>query len=72
MAKLTKTNASKALSAKPETPMEKTTRIVKKMVDVDSEKQRAKNMRLRKARLERDASTPSNTAPKVERKTRKS
>lgn len=70
MAKLTKTNPLKTYDAKPETSMDKTTRIVRKMVDVDTEKQRAKNMRLRKARLERDASTPPNTTPKTKRKTR--
>ena len=58
MAKLTKTTAFKAIAPRAETPMDKTTRIVKKMVDDEAEKQQAKNARLRKARLEREACTP--------------
>ncbi|WP_386629900.1 hypothetical protein [Sulfitobacter geojensis] len=38
--------------------MEKTTRIVKKMVEDDAEKRQAKSDRLRTARLEREANTP--------------
>jgi len=59
LAKLTKTSVFKAQGAKVETPMDKTTRIVRKMVDDDAEKRQAKMDRLRNARLEREANTPT-------------
>jgi len=62
MAKLTKSTAFKAQVPKAETPMDKTTRIVMKMIDDEAEKRTAKIARLRKARLEREASTPAITA----------
>ena len=55
MAKLTKKNVFKACDAKPETKMDKTTRVVRKMVDEDAEERQAKITRLRNARLEREA-----------------
>lgn len=58
MAKLTKTSVFKAQGPKVETPMDKTTRIVRKMVDEEAVQRQAKIDRLRKARLEREASTP--------------
>lgn len=61
MAKLTKTNAFKAYDPKPETPMDKTTRLVREMADEDAEKRQAQITRLRNARLERDANTPPET-----------
>ena len=64
MAKLTKTTAFKAHDARPETQMEKTTRIVMQMVDDEAEKRHLKNTRLRNARLEREANTPP-AAPKA-------
>lgn len=72
MAKLTKTSVFKAQGAKVETAMEKTTRIARKLVEDEAEERQVKMARLRKARLEREASTPpeSITAPK--RKTLKS
>ena len=71
MAKLTKTTAFKAYVPKPETPMDKTTRIVRKIVDEEAEKRQVKNTRLRNARLEREANTPKETIT-VARKTRPS
>ncbi len=59
MAKLTKTTAFKVQVPKQETPMDKTSRIVRTMVDEESEKRQVKNTRLRNARLEREASTPT-------------
>ncbi|MDO6726555.1 MAG: hypothetical protein ACRBBO_01885 [Cognatishimia sp.] len=59
MAKLTKTSVFKAQVPKAETPMDKTTRIVRKMVEEEAQKQQAKNDRLRIARLEREANTPA-------------
>ncbi|MBI1495456.1 hypothetical protein [Halocynthiibacter styelae] len=61
MVKLTKKNVFKAYDAKPETPMDKTTRIVRTMVDEEAEERQAKITRLRKARLEREANTPPGT-----------
>ncbi|WP_417606236.1 hypothetical protein [Primorskyibacter flagellatus] len=58
MTKLTKNNLFKVSDAKPETPIDKTTRVVRQMVDEETEKRDAKNSRLRDARLERDANTP--------------
>ncbi len=67
MARISKNSVFKAQAAKPETAMEKTTRIVKDMIDDEAEKREIKNTRLRKARLEREANTPAETveaAPK--------
>lgn len=72
MAKLTKENGFKAHDAKPETPMDKTTRIVRKMVDENTEERQAKMTRLRNARLEREANTPPETTAKATHKTRRS
>ncbi len=62
MAKLTKSTVFKAQAPKAETPMDKTTRIVMKMIDDEAEKRNAKITRLRKARLEREAFEPAKTA----------
>ena len=59
MAKLTKTNLFKPQDQRAETPMDKTTRIVRKMTEEQAEKRQAKNDRLRRARLEREANTPT-------------
>jgi hypothetical protein len=61
LAKLTKTSMFKDYNRKPETPMDKTTRVVRKMVDEDAEKRKVKIDRLRNARLEREANTPVKT-----------
>ena len=58
MTKLTKNSLFKVYDSKPETPMDKTTRVVRQMVDEETEKRDAKNSRLRNARLEREANTP--------------
>ena len=58
MTKLTKSNLFKVYDSKPETPMDKTTRVVRQMVDEETEQRDAKNSRLRNARLEREANTP--------------
>jgi len=57
LAKLTKTSVFKAQIPKAETPLDKTTRIVRKMVEEQAEQRQAKYNRLRKARLEREANT---------------
>ncbi|MBT8155509.1 hypothetical protein KMP13_16885 [Epibacterium ulvae] len=58
MTKLTKSDLFKVYDTKPETAMDKTTRVVKQIVDEETERRDAKNFRLRKARLEREANTP--------------
>lgn len=58
MAKLTKMSVFKEHNAKPETAMDKTTRIVREIVDGELEQRQVKNARLRKARMEREANTP--------------
>ncbi len=68
MAKLTKSSVFKEQPTRPETPLEKTTRIVKTMVDDEAKQRHVKNTRLRNARLERDAHTPAVSEP-VDRKT---
>lgn len=70
MSKRTKDNLFKAYDAKPETALDKTTRVVRQMVDEEAEQREAKNARLRTARLEREANTPPKTATKTARKPR--
>ena len=72
MAKLSKTNAFNAYDTKPETAMDKTTRVVQEMIDEDTEQRQTKIARLRNARLERAANTPPETTAKATRKTRRS
>ncbi len=55
MAKLTKSSQFKAQVPKAETPMDKTTRIVRKMVEEEAEQRQANYDPVRKARLGRDA-----------------
>ncbi|WP_299605148.1 hypothetical protein [uncultured Tateyamaria sp.] len=59
MVNLTKTSVFKAQGPNVETPLEKTTRIVRKMVEEEAEQRQAKNDRLRNACLEREANTPT-------------
>lgn len=57
MAQLTKTSVFKPQTPKAETSLDKTTRIVRNMAEEEAEQRKAKNDRLRNARLEREAST---------------
>lgn len=59
MSMLPKKSASKAQGSHTETLMDKTTRIARRMVEEEAEEQQAKNDRLRNARLEREADTPT-------------
>ena len=70
MAKLTKKNVFNVYDAKPEDKMDKTTRVVRRMVDDDAEERQAKTTRLRNARLEKEANTPPETKTTLARKTR--
>ncbi len=62
MAKLTKTSVFKAQGPKVETQMDKTTRVVRKMADEEAEQRQVKIDRLRNARLEREANTPTKSS----------
>ena len=72
MTKLTESNLFKVYDSKPETPMDKTTRVVRQMVEEETEKRLAKISRLRSTRLEREANTPSEKTAETARKTRPS
>ncbi|WP_107497707.1 hypothetical protein [Thalassobius sp. I31.1] len=71
MTKLSKNNLFKVYESKPETAMEKTTRVVRQMVDTEAEQRQAKISRLRIARLEREASTPPVTKASAATKSRR-
>jgi len=68
MAKPTKITLFKDPKPKAETLMDKTTRAAREILDDENERREVKTARLRKARLEREASTPE-PAPKPEKKT---
>jgi hypothetical protein len=72
LAKLSKTSVFKAHVSKPETQMDKTTRIAMKMVDDEAKQRQVKITRLRNTRLEREANSPPKTTATAGRKTRKS
>ncbi len=59
MAKPTKKNVFKVRGPSVETAMDKTTRVVRKMVEEEAEIRQTKNDRLRNVRLEREANTPT-------------
>lgn len=58
MTKLTNATVFKTHKPQKETPMDKTTRAVREILEGEAEKSQVKTARLRKARLEREASTP--------------
>lgn len=58
MAKLNKTTLFKDVPPRAETVMDKTTRVVKDILETEAQKREAKTQRLRKTRLEREAATP--------------
>ncbi|MCR9157822.1 MAG: hypothetical protein NXH80_11285 [Rhodobacteraceae bacterium] len=70
MAKLTKDTLFKAPQTRAETVMDKTTRVVREMLDTETEQREAKTQRLRKTRLEREATETSKASP-AKPKTRK-
>ncbi len=65
MAKLTKDTLFKAPQPRSETVMDKTTRVVREMLDTEAEQREAKTQRLRKTRMEREARTPDDPKPKT-------
>ena len=70
MAKLNKDTLFKATQTRAETVMDKTTRVVREMLDTETEQREAKTQRLRKTRLEREATETSKASP-AKPKTRK-
>lgn len=58
MANLAKTMDFKSTNSQKETPLDKTTRIVRRINEVESEARLQKTERLRKARFESKADTP--------------
>lgn len=67
MARLTKETLFKAQPPRAETAMDKTTRIVRGIIDDEAEQRRLKMQRLRAARLEREAHTPAQPPAKPRR-----
>lgn len=59
MVKLTKETAFKAPSPRSETPIDKTTRIVREIIEEEGTQRKLKMERLRRSRLEREACTPA-------------
>jgi hypothetical protein len=68
MAKLTKDSVFKDVPTRPETALDKTTRIVREITEGEAEKRQIKMARLRSARLEREANTPDKPAAKTRKK----
>jgi hypothetical protein len=68
MAKLTKDTVFKTSISVSETAMDKTTRIVREIMDNEAEQRQAKMARLRNARLEREANTPAKSSGAKTRK----
>lgn len=71
MAKLTKETLFKQPATRAETLLDKTTRAAKEIIDGENEERTSKTMRLRKARLEREAYASSEDAPLAAGKARK-
>lgn len=59
MTKRTKKTVFKESFLDRETPMDRTSRVVRKMIDDEAEQRQVKLERLRNARLERTANTPT-------------
>ncbi|MFC4669910.1 hypothetical protein ACFO5X_15200 [Seohaeicola nanhaiensis] len=68
MARLSKTTLFKDVPQRSETPMDKTTRAAKEILDHEKEVREGKTDRLRKARLAHEAATPSEPPKKATRK----
>ncbi|WP_299971646.1 hypothetical protein [uncultured Roseobacter sp.] len=68
MPKPTKTTLFKALDLQPETAMDKTTRVVREIIDEEAQQRQVKIARLRTARLEREANTPTDAASAPKKK----
>lgn len=71
MARLTKTTLFKPSKPRAETIMDKTSRAVREILDDETEQRQVKTARLRKARLEREASTSDEAAKTASGEARK-
>jgi len=58
MTKLTKTTLLNTTKPRAETLMDKTTRVVREILDEETAQRQIRTLRLRKARLEREAVAP--------------
>ncbi len=68
MANLAKTTVFTSTSSPKETPLDKTTRIVKRITEDDAVDRHEKTDRLRKARFENDANMPAEAITTVSSK----
>jgi len=71
MAKLTRSTVFTSADPQKETPLDKTTRIVREIQYGEAEQRRIKTTRLRNARLDSEADTPAKTATATPTKSRK-
>ena len=71
MANLAKTTVFTSTSDQKETPLDKTTRIVRRITEDEADVRHQKTARLRKARFESEADTPDTTIAAVSGKARK-
>lgn len=62
MTKLTKESVFSDAPARPETKLDKTTRIVREITEDEAKKRQIKMARLRSARLEKEVKTPDQAA----------
>ncbi|MFV2051324.1 hypothetical protein [Aliiroseovarius sp. YM-037] len=68
MTKRTKKTVFKESFLTRETPMDKTSRVVRKIIDDEAEQRQVKLDRLRNARLERKANTPTKAVAGAKKK----
>lgn len=71
MANLAKTTVFTSTNTQKETPLDKTTRIVRRINDDETEARHQKTARLRKARFESEAGTHDTTITAVSGRVRK-
>lgn len=69
MTKQTKTSVLKESFLDRETPMDKTSRVARKMIDDEAEQRQFKLERLRNARLEREANAKTKVAARTRKRT---
>ncbi|ASM74480.1 MULTISPECIES: hypothetical protein [Roseobacteraceae] len=71
MLKLTKSTVFTTAAARPETPIDKTTRAATEIIDGETKEREVKTARLRQSRLEKEAIAsvkPAEPTPKAKRK----
>ncbi len=70
MTKTTKSSVFNSHTGKPETVMEKTSRIARKLIDDAAEQRQVKMAQLRNARLKKEAAAPPQSIDKTASKKR--